>query len=296
MTVMRDRLACSSNLFASLPRAGALGYVARLGFRFVDLWASPLIAMHADPLREDPSDVRADLEREGLAVSSFTNFLTTHEEKMAGIEFAAALGARSVVFEPGPTADWPRVLANLDTRGRLIGNPGDSLERFLETAVPYVRRAEELGLTIALEVPHVATVVANLADIERLLALGRSPALGLTLAPPHLALAGGDLLETVRAVADRVTIFYFWNVKPGYVGSRDGRAYGTGEQQLAPDGGLDLCGAAEELLATGRPRDYVIAAHGTEKNPDGDDVARMVRASLRQVPEPLLLQLRLLPR
>jgi sugar phosphate isomerase/epimerase len=290
-----DRLACSSNLFAILPRPQALRHIARLGFRFVDLWASPPIAMHADPLREDPRDVCHDLEREGLTVSSFTNFLTTHEEKLAGLDFAAALGARSVIFEPGPSAEWPSVMANLDVTGRLIGTPGDSLERFLETAAAYFRRAEQLGLTIALEVPHVATVVANLAHIKRLVALEPSPTLKLTFAPPHLALAGGNLREAVRAVAERVTIFYFWNVKPGYLGSRDGRAYGSGEQQLAPDGALDVHGAAEELLAASGSRDYVIGAHGTEKNPDGDDVARMVRASLRQVPAQLLEQLRVTP-
>jgi sugar phosphate isomerase/epimerase len=293
VTTADAHLVCSSDLFASLTRVEALRLIARLGFRFVDLWACPPMCHHVDPLREKPAAVRAELEREGLSTSSLSIFLTTHEEKMAGIEFAAELGASSVIFEPGPSADWPAVMSDLYAEGdRLIGKPGDTLERFVATAEPYFHRAEELGITIALEVPHVATVVEKLADIERLLTLEDSPALGLTFAPPHLAIAEENLLDAVRRVGHRITTFYLWNVKPGYVGSRDRRNYGPSEQQLGSEGALDLFGASETLLEKGETRDYVIIARGTERNPDGAAIARMVRASLKQVPKPLLQQLR----
>ncbi len=292
MTATDVRLVCSSDLFASLPRSEALGLIARLGFRYVDLWACPPMCYHLDPLAEEPESVRAELEREGLSVSSLSLFLTTHEEKMAGIEFAVELGASSDIFEPGPSKDWSTVMSDLATEGRLIGNPGDTLEQFLATAQPYFRRAEELDINVALEVPHVATVVENLADIERLLALEHSPSLGLTLAPPHLALAEENLAEAVDRIGHRVMVLYLWNVKPGYVGSRDGRNYGPSEQQLGPDGALDLSGAAKTLLEKAKTRDYVIIARGTERNPDGEAVARMVNAALEQVPTPLLEQLR----
>ena len=292
MTSADIRLVCSSDLFASLPRAEALRLIARLGFRFVDLWACPPMCYHVDLLEEKPAAVRAELEREGLSVSSLSIFLTTHKEKMAGIECAAELGASSVIFEPGPLIDWPTVMSNLETNGRLIGTPGDTLEEFLTTAQPYFRRAEELGLTVALEVPHVATVIENLADIEHLLSLEHSPALGLTFAPPHLAIAEEDLAEAVRKIGQRITVFYVWNVKQGYIGSRDRRNYGTSEQQLGSDSALDLFGAVQTLLEMGQTRDYVIIARGTERNPDGEAISRMVRTALKQLPEPLLHQLR----
>jgi len=75
MTADEVRLVCSSDLFASLPRAEALGFIARLGFRYVDLWSCPPMCYQLDPLAEEPESVRAELEREGLNASSLSLFL-----------------------------------------------------------------------------------------------------------------------------------------------------------------------------------------------------------------------------
>lgn len=166
MATKDARLVCSSDLFASLPRREALEIISSLGFHFVDLWACPPMCYHVDLLEENPAAVRRELERHHLTASSLSLFLTTHAEKMAGIEFAAELGASSVIFEPGPSADWPTVMSDLYAENRLIGKPRDTLEQFLTTVEPYFRRAEELGITVALEVPHVATVVERLEAIS----------------------------------------------------------------------------------------------------------------------------------
>lgn len=99
-------------------------------------------------------------------------------------------------------------------------------------------------------------------------------------------------MDFVRRVGHRVTAFYLWNVKPGYVGSRDRRDYGSSEQQLSSEGELNLRSASEVLLNTGETRDYIVIARGIEGNPDGVAIAQMIRASLKQVPGPLLSQLR----
>lgn len=281
------RVVCSSNLFASLPRKEAFARIRALGFRYVDLWASPLICDHVDLLADDPQAVHGDLDEAGLEAASLTIFLTTAEERERALDMAQGVGARYVVVEPGPAASWPTVMTGLDVPERLLSAPGQSTADFLALLDPFAEQAARRGLRCCLEAPHVATLIADLAGIEEFLRDPRSGKYGLTFAPPHLALAGEPLLPVVERVAPHVAMFYLWNTKPGYVGSRDGRAYGTGAEQLSPDGALDTKGAAERLLALGGDRDYVIAAHGTEGNPDGDAVSRMVAAALWQLPDSL---------
>lgn len=286
------RVVCSSNLFASLDRRAAFARIGALGFRYVDLWASPLICGHADLLAEEPASVRADLEDAGLEAASLTVFLLTSEERERSLNMAEGVGARYVVIEPGPAASWPTVMTNLEAPGRLLGDPGQSMTSFLDLIEAYAKEAARRGLRCCLEVPHVATLMPDRAGIDEFLRDPRSAGYGLTFAPPHLALAEEPLVPTVETLAAHIAMFYLWNVKPGYVGSADGRGYGTGAEQLSPDGALDTKGAAQRLLEIGGDRDYVIAAHGTEGNPDGEAVSRMVAAAVRQLPDSLLEQLR----
>lgn len=286
------RAVCSSNLFASLPRPRALDHIADLGFGYVDLWASPLICGHVDVLVDDPAVVRAELEERGLSAASMTVFLSTEQERARALGFAAELDARYVVVEPAPSAAWPETMAELNAGERLLAPPGGTLDAFVTQLLPYAEEAESLGLRVCVEVPHVATVIGTRSELQAFLDHPGSERLGLTFAPPHLALAEDPLLATVEEVADRIDMFYLWNVKPGYQGRRDGRSYGSGEQQLGPDGALPVARAASWLLEHGGDRDYVVAAHGTEGNPDGDAVARFVGRASEQLPEPLRATLR----
>lgn len=281
------RVVCSSNLFASLSRREAFRRIRVLGFRYVDLWASPLICSHVDLISEAPDAVRADLDEAGLQAASLTIFLTTKEERERALDMAQGVRARYLVLEPGPSASWPTMMAGLNAPERLLGAPGQSMRDFLTLLDPFTEEAARRGLRCCLEAPHVATLMADRSGIDEFLRDPLSANYGLTFAPPHLALAEEPLLAVVEHVAPHVSMFYLWNVKRGYVGSKDGRAYGTGAEQLSPDGALDTKGAAERLLALGGDRDYVIAAHGTEGNPDGDAVSHMVAAAIRQLPDGL---------
>ncbi len=287
-----NRAVCSSNLFASLDRRNAFERISRLGFRYVDLWASPLISAHLQLLDDDMDEVHADLAEAHLQVTSVTGFLLTDEERSQLLPLSAELGSDYVVIEPGPSADWPAVMSNLQAPGRLIGSPDQNLGEYLDIIDPLADEALTLGMKICLEVPHVATVISDRKSIEAFLSDPRSAKYGLTFAPPHLALAEDDLRSTVDQLSDRIDMFYLWNVKPGYRGAVDGRAYGTGSQQLSSRGELDIRSVADRLHKREKPLDFVIAAHGTESNPNGDEVQRMVEDAILQLPEAMQAELR----
>lgn len=281
------RVVCSSNLFASFPRRQALELIRDLGFRYVDLWASPPICHHVDLLDDDPDTVRRDLDDFGMSAASLTVFLTTEEERSRSLDLAAGIGARYVVIEPAPSASWPAVMPDLTNPARLLAPPGGSIADFTAQMVSYAEEAAAMGMVACVEAPHVATVISNRDEIAMFLTDARSNPFALTLAPPHLAVAGDSLLDCVEEFADRTEMFYLWNVRPDYQVGVDGRTYGTGRQQLDPDGALPVEESARWLYESGWRRDFVIAAHGTEANTDGEAVSQMVARATRQLPAPL---------
>lgn len=286
----RKTWSCATNLWASHNLETALQHISNLGFGFVDLWASPAIAGHVD-LRADTVDgVKKILKKYDLKPSALTLYFTTPDDKFKGLEWASELGARCIIFEPGPNANFHEKMTNLNVRGLTVGEPGDSLEQFVENLLPFVKRGEELGVNVALEVPHVYTVTESLAQVKDVLTRVTSSAFTLTLAPPHILARGGNILETIKALALRTDIFYLWDVKKGYKYPDDDRAFGGGDEQTPGNGSLNFQEILAALSASGFRGIYDVKCHGTEAWDDADRVAAVVARGLSKLESRLRLE------
>lgn len=283
----RQTWSCATNLWASHSLEKALEHISRLGFGYVDLWASPPIAGHIDLERDTASKVQRLLQNNGLTAAALTLYFTTPEQKARGMEMAAELGAGCVIFEPGPSADFFERMTNLSVRGLTVGVPGEGLDKFAERLWSIVRRAQELGVRVALEVPHVYTVTETLAQVEGLLKLVGSRHLTLTLAPPHVLAHGATVLEAVRRFAPRADIFYLWDVKAGYRHEVDDRAFGSGDEQTPGNGSLRFQEIFAALSACGFHGRYNVKCHGTEGWDDAERVSAVVQRGLQRLEQQL---------
>lgn len=285
----RQTWACATNLWASHSLETALQEIKRLGFGYVDLWAAPAIAGHVDLEPNAVLDIRKLLAAHDLRAAALTLYFTTDEQKLRGLESAAELGARSIIFEPGPSADFHEKMTNLNVKGLTVGEPGDALEQFAERLQPFLRRGEELGVNVALEVPHVYTLTETIPQIEALLRLVDAKALTFTIAPPHVLARGGTILEVLRKFGARTDVFYLWDIKEGYRYPEDDRAFGNGEQQTPGNGALNFQEIFAALSASGFRGFYDVKCHGTEPWEDAERVTAVVERGLKKLEKQLKL-------
>lgn len=188
-----------------------------------------------------------------------------------------------MIFEPAPAPDFYERMSNLNVRGLTLCEPGESFERFVETLDPIVRRAGQLGVGVALEVPHVYTLTETLDQVERLRHAIPSLALGWTLAPPHLIARGQPLLESLQDLLPDLRVVYLWDVRKGYRYPQDDRAFGSGDDQTPGNGALDLRGVLAILEESGFAGEAVVKCHGTEGWTDAARVSQAVARGLRKL-------------
>lgn len=279
------RICCSSNLYASFDLEVTLRAVSGLGIEYVDLWASPAIAYHVR-LDGEVQRIKNLLERYSLRIVSLTLYYTTPEERMRGFETAAELGAEVVVLEPAPAPGFFEGMSNLQVKGRTLGEPGDTFEEFVDNLTPLLGRASELGIAVALEVPHVYTLVETLPELARLMNAIPDRSLQFTLAPPHILIKNENLDEFVRLAAPRTALFYAWDVRAGYT-AREGRAFGTGNEQSPGGGGLDFASVFRNLGRSGFSGVIDLKWHGTEGWKDLNAVNRLVASAHEHVRQSL---------
>ncbi|MEM6280629.1 MAG: sugar phosphate isomerase/epimerase [Chloroflexota bacterium] len=199
------QFACHTWGFNDLPLNEALGTIARLGFRYVDIGSGP----HLDVVQaaEEPEQVaksiRAYLDRYNLQLSDLYLMLPritvedadrrNHERKSfeALLPFAVALGTPGVTVSPG-------------LRGQ--GDTDEAFGRSVTALMQFVKLGAEHDLTISIE-PHMDSV-AQTPD-EALDILDAVDGLRLTLDWSHLVTQGirpdaaTTLLPRVRHVQVR---------------------------------------------------------------------------------------------
>ena len=93
------------------------------------------------------------------------------------------------------------------------GPEDQSVAKFVEGFMPFVRRAEELGVQIGIE-NHRGSVINSIASMRELLDRVESPALGIAFAPIHVHMAQEDIPEAIHAVGDRIALCYAWDWGP----------------------------------------------------------------------------------
>jgi sugar phosphate isomerase/epimerase len=269
-------IAFSSNVFGHFGRVEALRRIHELGFSLIDLWSSPVLANHVEPKTDDPSRVRAELDQYGITPVCMSIFYALHDEKIARFRMAAQLGIPFVSFTGAPTADYHEKMTGMDVVGRTLTEPGAGWETFTKVLLDLLDRAQDFGMRIALQAPHVYTLVETADDLRRLRDAVDHPALYFALSPTH-AIARGSIVEELIAIcSDRLAVLHLWNVKPDYQAGRDDRRWGTPAEQLAIKGYFDF----EPLVADMARRDLpylCLKCHGTESWTDADLISRTVR-------------------
>jgi sugar phosphate isomerase/epimerase len=213
-------LCASSRIYAGYSLETALAEIARVGFRAVDLWAVPRVCVHVDPLQDDAERIRRLLDSFGLRPAALSLYGSDVTRALAGIDFAAALGAEVVVTGAGVR----------------------SLDEAIEYLKPLARRAEARQIVVAPE-NHLNSPLESLAEMTGLFdALdGRcGSSLGITYAPPHSFACGEDPDKVILALGKRVALFYPWDVPRGYrKGSRE-VFWSNPDDQLPGQGSLDF--------------------------------------------------------
>ena len=271
--------AISSNLFAQFPRHKAFQFANELGFRFMDLWASPVLANHVDPRTEDPEVVRAEVEKYGVKPICMSIYYATFEEKVDRFRFAGRVGIPYITFAVAPQANYLEKMTGMDIEGRTLTPPGAGWNVFIEVLTELLDAAEESGVRIALQVPHVYTLIETADELKRLRDDLQHPALYFAVSPTHAVARGSKLEEFVDICGDRLAITHLWNVKPDYVAESDDRAWGSPAEQLAVKGFYDLTQLARTMQERDETPYLCVKCHGTESWTDAQEIMSLVRKS-----------------
>jgi sugar phosphate isomerase/epimerase len=239
----------------------AVGELAKLGFKEINLWSSAApLAHHVNP-GDDPKAILKVLDKYNVKPCGLTMYGKTQNEMLERIDFAAELGIDTVIFDC--EANYP-----------------DFVAKFLP---PLVELGAKRGVRIAVEnhltVPFSADFEAGgnedkrwdegvdtLAQIKRLVGDLDHPNLGVCLAPPHLWVMGETVSDAITFLAERKRLFYYyiWDIDRDYKKGVDGLNFGPGEKQLPRvDGTLDHAVPLGALKRVGFTGAASLKCHGT---------------------------------
>jgi sugar phosphate isomerase/epimerase len=203
-----NELGCSSLCFARMPRREALDHIAELGFGLVDLGMlrpfnvgeNEFQALHLDALTADDrevSSVREELDERNLrlvavnAGGGYLNLAWERDEAIAyvkrSIDLCRDLGGRVVTIQSG------KLLRGTDWTASA------------EYVAPVVReladRAEQAGVELHIEGPHLEMLTHNLKTTSDFLDIVGQDNLYVTMDPSHIVVADEDPVEVTRALA-----------------------------------------------------------------------------------------------
>ncbi len=235
------RFAVSTLLYRSLPLDRALDAIAQTEFPYVDLWAVPSVLAHVDPRRDDPGAIEAKLAQRGLRAASVTAYQTSGaDDLIAAMEFAGAIGARTVITDP-PSRETDRRDATDDSRA--LG-----------------RAAMDAGVTLCLA-NRTGTWMDTAAEIASFLDDVGHPRVQLSFGPPHAVVANVSLRALAAAAGNRIGQAYLWSLASGATTPDE---FGDGDAQTPGNGRIHF----GELIRLLEERNYqglfTFMWHGTE--------------------------------
>ena len=247
--------------YHDFPLDVALGHLAKLGFKEVNLWSSAApLAHHVNP-GDDPGKILGLLEKHGMKPCGLTMYGKTQAEMLERIDFAAELGIDTVIFDC--EANYPDFVGKfLPPLVDLGAKRGVRIAVENHLTVPFSADFEHGGN----EDKRWAEGVDSLAQIKRLVRDIDHPNLGVCLAPPHLWVVGETVCEAITFLAERKRLYYYyiWDIDRGYRHGVDGLNFGPGEMQLPRvDGTLDHAVPLATLKQVGFTGAASLKCHGT---------------------------------
>ena len=234
------RFSVSTLLYRSLPLDRALDAIAQTDFTYVDLWAVPGVLAHVDPRQDDSAVIEAKLTERGLRAASVTAYQTAADDLIAAMDFAGAIGARTVITDAPPREADRRDAAD---DSRALG-----------------RAALEAGVTLCLA-NRAGTWMDTAAEIASFLDDVGHPRVQISFGPPHAVVANVSLHALADAAGNRIGQAYLWSLAAGATTPDE---FGDGDAQTPGNGSIDL----GELMGLLEERNYnglfTFMWHGTE--------------------------------
>ena len=193
----RLRYILSSAMYGEMPLADILPEVAKAGCEAIDIWC------------RKHGNQREQIEEMGDEV--FAALLKKHSVKL-GVSTRYPLGPLKLQDEMA----WVKKLGG---KMVLCGSTGpkdpegdaakEAVKKFLEEMKPHVAKAEELGITIAIE-NHVGQAIYHPDSLRYFAEFNRSANLGIAFAPHHLYRWAGDIPKLLRDLgAKQIPFMYF---------------------------------------------------------------------------------------
>ena len=193
----RLRYILSSAMYGEMPLEIILPEVAKTGSAAIDIWCK----VHGNQ-REQITEMGDD---------AFAALLAKHAVKLA-VSTRYPLGPMKLQEEMA----WVKKLGgNIVLCGS--GGPKDlegaeakaAIAKFLEAMKPHVARAEELGVTIAIE-NHSSSMLSHPDSLRAFAELNQSRSLGVAFAPHHLHRWSGEMPALIRDLgAANLPFIYF---------------------------------------------------------------------------------------
>ncbi|MYB76796.1 MAG: sugar phosphate isomerase/epimerase [Chloroflexi bacterium] len=252
----------SSVAFAERSFSEACAALREVGCAEVDIWSVLNWCAHLPPedTKPDLEAVKRALDEHQLSCRAISAYgKDTQPMILARLEHLAALGGKVLVRGSGPE--------------------DMTVAEFADSFMPYVRRAEELGVQIGIE-NHRGSVINSITSMRELLARVESPALGIAFAPIHVHMAKEDIPEAIHAVAGRIALCYAWDWGP----SAD-KFWKDPQEQVPGTGVIDFHAMFGALRDVGYDDPLCIFAHGLEYERTSDAIValRAGRDYCRQV-------------
>ncbi|MBI2193931.1 MAG: sugar phosphate isomerase/epimerase [Planctomycetes bacterium] len=233
----------SSVLYGEQTFDTACREIASAGIRLIDIWGLPGWCDHLNLKnpKVDLAAVQSTLRKHGLDCHAISAYGNPVELVMERLETLKALGGYALV--------------------RGSAGPDVSVKSFADSLLPLVKRAEALGVTLAIE-NHGQAAIDSIDSMVELCRLVPSPGLGIALAPIHLYRRNERTEDAVQALRGRIAFFYAWDWGP----SAD-KNWKDPAEQFPGTGKVDLRTAIRALKQVQYPRPLGIFAHGPEHRP-----------------------------
>lgn len=191
------RYVLSSAMYGEMPLEVILPEVSKTGSEAIDIWCR----VHGNQ-RE---------QAEQLGEGAFASLLAAHGVRL-GVSTRYPLGP----FKLQEEMAWVKKLGGNMV---LCGSSGpkdpegseakEAVRKFLEDMKPHVARAEELGVTIAIE-NHSKQALYHPDSLRYFAELNRSAHLGIAFAPHHLHRWAGDIPALLRELGARNLPFMYF--------------------------------------------------------------------------------------
>lgn len=263
-------LAYSANAYLRFPVIEAIGRIAAIGYRGIELMADVPHAWPADVSLELVRAIRTALDRRGLTISNVNAFMMQGaadprhpywhpswiepdaamrrlriDHTRAALRMAAALGAPSITTEPGGPLE-----------------PGMSREAAMEVFIAGVKEllplAEDLGVALLVE-PEPGLLIENVAQTLELASRIDSSAFGVNFDIGHMYCVSEDLPRAVAALRPWVRHYHIEDIAATRV-----------HAHLVPgDGAIDFRPVMIAIRATGYRGWITVELYPYVDDPDG---------------------------